>query len=73
MIKARLHHWTLILGLVFLLAGVICFIIRLFMPGYVGANGILHEPFYLVILGYFGLFAGVIFSCISFLTRNNTK
>lgn len=72
MIKTRLHHWTLIFGLVFLLAGVICFTIRLFTPSYVGTNGILHEPFYLVILGYFGLFAGVIFSCISFLTRSKS-
>ncbi|GAX02005.1 DUF3955 domain-containing protein [Secundilactobacillus silagei] len=72
MVKARLHRWTLILGIVFLLAGVSCFIIRFFTPEYIGANGVLHESFYLVILGYAGLFIGLIFSFISFLTRSKS-
>ncbi|WP_369403949.1 DUF3955 domain-containing protein [Secundilactobacillus silagei] len=55
-----------------MLAGVSCFIIRFFTPEYIGANGVLHESFYLVILGYAGLFIGLIFSFISFLTRSKS-
>lgn len=69
--KTTIHRWSLRLGLLLILAGVVCFAIRMFNPAYLDASGMLHEPFYLVILGYAALFSGAVSLLISFGTRHH--
>lgn len=69
--KTTVHRWSLRLGLLLILAGLACFAARMFNPAYLDASGMLHEPFFLVILGYAGLFSGAVSLLISFGTRHH--
>lgn len=68
--KHTVHRWSLRLGLLLIVVGLICFGIRILNPGYVDATGLLHEPFYLVGFGYAGLFGGVVSLLVAFGTRH---
>lgn len=68
--KHKVHYWSLRLGLLLVVIGLICFGVRVFNPGYVDASGLLHEPFYLVGFGYAGLFGGVVSLLVALVTRH---
>lgn len=68
--KHTVHRWSLRLGLLLVVIGLICFGIRILNPGYVDASGLLHEPFYLVGCVYAGLFDGVVSLLVVLGTRH---
>ncbi|WP_225350859.1 DUF3955 domain-containing protein [Lacticaseibacillus camelliae] len=45
------------LGTLLLVLGIACFVIKAFTPTYLDASGMLHESFFLLPLGFAGLFA----------------
>lgn len=55
----------MIVGCILLGVGVILLIIKTFSAEYVDAEGILHENFFLLPLGYFFSFAGIVTLVIS--------
>lgn len=51
---------TLGVSIGFFILSAITFLVRMFISTSIDASGILHEPFYLIILGYIFLFMGMI-------------
>ncbi len=66
LIKRGLYHrwWGLIAAL--LSTGIVCFIIRALSQSYVDADGLLHEYFALIPVGYLFSFTGIVGSLILF-------
>lgn len=64
--RAKMNLISTIIGSVFILIGVLCFIIKANSVEYVDKNGILHENFYLLPIGYIFAFAGIMVIVISF-------
>ncbi|MFD1441369.1 DUF3955 domain-containing protein [Lacticaseibacillus hegangensis] len=58
--KVQVHRWAMRLGTLLLLVGLGCFVAKAFTPTYVDASGMLHESFFLLPLGYAGLFASLV-------------
>ncbi|WP_423364010.1 DUF3955 domain-containing protein [Mycoplasma sp. P36-A1] len=58
--KAKLNLISLIIGFALLILGVISFIIKSISVEYIDAQGILHENFFLIIIGYIFIFSGLI-------------
>jgi hypothetical protein len=48
----RKHHRSTLVSWGLLAAGIICLLIKALAPVTIGADGMLHEPFYLLIFGY---------------------
>lgn len=49
-----------IIGLFLVLCGLICFIIKCLSNEYIDSNGVLHEYFFLLPIGYLCIFVGII-------------
>jgi transcriptional regulator with XRE-family HTH domain len=64
--RAKMNLISTIIGSVFILIGVLCFIIKANSVEYVDKNGILHENFYLLPIGYIFAFAGIMVIVVSF-------
>ncbi|WP_207694103.1 hypothetical protein DOK67_0001960 [Enterococcus sp. DIV0212c] len=58
--QAKLNMVTTLIGAFLLLFGFACFFIKANSVEYVDAAGILHENFYLLPIGFFFIFAGMI-------------
>ena len=56
-------------GITAIILGLISFVLKAIIGSTVDANGILHEPFFLLPLGYLLILLGIIFSLI-YLIRN---
>lgn len=59
----------IIVGIIFMLIGLALFVIKGCMPEYIDENGILHEVFFLIPIGYLFLFIGLIIVAI-FIIKN---
>lgn len=64
MLKGRFYLIPMALGL-------ISFISFTFSPATIDSNGILREPFYLIIFGYIGVFLSVFMVIISRIFKNS--
>ncbi|MBT9671374.1 DUF3955 domain-containing protein [Secundilactobacillus kimchicus] len=62
----RRYHKLLILSIGLILLAIVLFAIRVMSPTTIDANGYLHEPFYLVGLGYFSGISGLLVLIIRF-------
>lgn len=49
-----------IIGIGMLISGAVCFLIKSFSNEYIDHQGILHENFFLIPIGYFLVFTGLI-------------
>ncbi|HFI0054932.1 TPA: DUF3955 domain-containing protein [Streptococcus suis] len=63
--RTQMHLTITIIGSFLMVLGFVCFLIKANSVEYVDANGILHENFYLLPVGYFLLAVGGIISSIS--------
>lgn len=63
--RTQMHLTITIIGSFLMVLGLVCFLIKANSVEYVDANGILHENFYLLPVGYFLLAVGGIISLIS--------
>lgn len=55
------------------LLSITLFIVKMFMPSYIDAQGFLHESFYLIPLTYLSLFVGIGFVIRYFVTNKKIK
>ncbi|MGI6003450.1 MAG: DUF3955 domain-containing protein [Lachnospiraceae bacterium] len=62
--QARFNMTASVIGLAALVLGILCFVIKAYMPEYIDAEGILHEAFFLIPIGYLCFACGL----ISFIT-----
>ncbi|WP_203623670.1 MULTISPECIES: DUF3955 domain-containing protein [unclassified Lacticaseibacillus] len=69
----RIHRWALRVGILLLLVGIGCFIAKAVTPSYLDAEGILHEAFFLLPLGYAGLLASAISFLVAGLARGRRQ
>lgn len=60
-----MHLTVTIIGSFLMVLGLVCFLIKANSVEYVDANGILHENFYLLPVGYLLVFTGVITTLLS--------
>ncbi|MEG0283984.1 MAG: DUF3955 domain-containing protein [Erysipelotrichales bacterium] len=58
--KAKYNMITTIIGGIFLLLGIMCFLIKSTSVEYIDAQGMLHENFYLLPIGFLFVFIGLI-------------
>lgn len=58
--KVKYNMITAISGAGLMLIGFLCFVIKMSSVEYVDKNGILHENFFLIPIGYLFIFAGLI-------------
>jgi hypothetical protein len=66
MLKGRYYLIPLVLGF-------ISFIIFTFSPSTIDNDGILREPFYLIVFGYLGILSAFILFLISFIVKNSRR
>ncbi|WP_056989960.1 DUF3955 domain-containing protein [Lacticaseibacillus camelliae] len=71
--KERVHRWALRLGTLLLVLGIACFVIKAFTPTYLDASGMLHESFFLLPLGFAGLFASIVSYLVAGLTHGQRQ
>ncbi|WP_288394737.1 DUF3955 domain-containing protein [uncultured Vagococcus sp.] len=56
------------ISLVFFLLGLLSLITKSFMPEWVDASGVLHEPYFFMIpIGFFSVFLGLILGSVAFI------
>lgn len=56
------------ISLVFFILGLLSLITKSFMPEWVDASGMLHEPYFFMIpIGFFSVFLGLILSSVAFI------
>ena len=60
-----------IAGLVLVIAGIACFIIKACSGEYIDASGVLHEQFFLLPVGYLSIFIGILCFIASMLIRKH--
>ena len=58
--RARINLILIIIASVLLFIGVGCFVWKLFSPEYVDAQGLLHEKFFLIPIGFLFIFSSLI-------------
>ena len=63
--RIQMHLTITIIGSFFMVLGLVCFIIKANSVEYVDSNGILHENFYLLPIGYLLVITGAIASLLS--------
>jgi transcriptional regulator with XRE-family HTH domain len=63
--KAKFNMIATLIGAGIIVLGFLCFVIKGFSVEYVDAQGILHENFFLIIIGYGLLFIGMIILLIN--------
>jgi Protein of unknown function (DUF3955) len=61
-------YWRICAGLLWL--GVACLIAKLLVGSTVDAEGVLHEPFFLLPFAYFCIFLGILMSILIIIWRN---
>ncbi|MGQ7329009.1 DUF3955 domain-containing protein [Streptococcus suis] len=66
--RTQMHLTITIIGSFLMLLGFVCFVIKANSVEYVDANGILHENFYLIPIGFLFLLVGGMTSLISAIT-----
>lgn len=66
--KSITNRW-LPIGITLLLISAACFAAYLVIPVHIDATGLLHEPFFLLPLGYGGLFASLISFVLALIAR----
>ncbi len=64
---------TLYVTLVMILAGVGCFLLFSMIGSYLDSDGILHEPFFLVPIGYLFLLLGLVGGVVNLIQRKQNK
>lgn len=67
--KQRLNRNIYLIGAGLMVVGLVLFLIKTNSVEYIDENGLLHENFYLIILGYFFIFSGVIIILVNALKR----
>lgn len=63
--RTQMHLTITIIGSFLMLLGFVCFVIKANSVEYVDANGILHENFYLIPVGYLLVFTGALATLLS--------
>lgn len=63
--RTQMHLTITIIGSFLMLLGFVCFAIKANSVEYIDAEGILHENFYLIPVGYLLVFTGVITTLLS--------
>jgi transcriptional regulator with XRE-family HTH domain len=58
--RAKFNMITTLIGALFLFLGAVCFFIKAHSVEYIDSSGILHENFYLLPIGFFFIFIGII-------------
>lgn len=58
--KSKFKTWSNAIGKTLVGLGILLFIVKNFMPEYVDEQGILHEHFYLIPIGFLFVFAGLL-------------
>lgn len=66
--RAKMNMVTAIIGAVLMLMGVMCLFIKANSVEYVDSHGFLHENFYLLPVGFFLLFAGMLIILMTVIT-----
>ena len=67
--KQRLNRNIYLIGAGLMVIGLILFLIKMNSVEYVDESGILHENFYLIIMGYFFIFSGGLVILVNSLRR----
>ena len=67
--KQRLNRNIYLIGAGLMVVGLVLFLIKTNSVEYIDESGLLHENFYLIILGYFFIFSGVIIILVNALKR----
>ncbi|MGN1270995.1 MAG: DUF3955 domain-containing protein [Clostridia bacterium] len=55
-----------IVGLIILILGILCISMKALLPETIDANGFLHEHFYLLPIGFFLIFLGILVLIINY-------
>ncbi|HEM4424256.1 TPA: DUF3955 domain-containing protein [Streptococcus suis] len=63
--RTQMHLTITIIGSFLMLLGFVCFVIKANSVEYIDANGILHENFYLIPVGYLLVFTGALATLLS--------
>lgn len=63
--RAKFNFWSALIGGGLMVIGFICFLIKANSVEYVDKQGILHENFYLLPIGYIFLFSGLLVILVS--------
>lgn len=75
--RARFNFATVLIGAILLCIGVTCLLIKGFSLEYIDAQGVLHENFFLLPIGFLFMFSGLATFCIvgvkNIVTRIKTK
>ncbi len=74
--RARMNLVSTVIGGVLMLLGFMCFLIKALSVEYIDAQGILHENFFLIPVGFLFLFAGflvILISGIAYLVERHKK
>jgi transcriptional regulator with XRE-family HTH domain len=74
--RARMNLVSTVIGGVLMLLGFMCFLIKALSVEYIDAQGILHENFFLIPVGFLLLFAGflvILISGIAYLVERHKK
>ncbi|HEM3181962.1 helix-turn-helix domain-containing protein [Streptococcus suis] len=66
--RTQMHLTITIIGSFLMLLGFVCFVIKANSVEYIDAKGILHENFYLILIGFLFLLVGGMTSLISAIT-----
>lgn len=63
--KAKYNFITVLIGALLLCVGVTCLVIKSVSPEYIDAQGVLHENFFLIPIGFWFAFCGCATFCIT--------
>lgn len=70
--EMRKAQISLYVTLVLIVTGVVCFVLKVILGSTIDGNGVLHEPFFLIPIGYLFLLLGII-SGVSYLFKRSHK
>ncbi len=60
-----------VIGIILLICGMACVIIKGLTPTYIDSNGMLTEHFFLLPIGFFGIGSGAILCFLSKIVKSN--
>lgn len=64
---------SLYIMIIMVVTGVACFLLSSMIGSYIDNNGILHEPFFLIPIGYLFLLAGLVSGLVHLISRFRSK
>ena len=64
----KYRKWIKAISILSMIAGVICILCKGFLPEYIDSSGYLHEAFFLLPVGFFLIFLGIL---LFFISRNS--